>query len=75
MMVMTVVWAYLLVLVGGHGDELGLSEGDVGDQTVAGTNADDVQLGLVLMEGVQHDLERTEPGSQCLVPSQPTTAS
>lgn len=51
---------YLLVLVGGDGDELRFPEGDVGHQAVAGAHTDDVQLRLILMEGVQHDLEQTQ---------------
>lgn len=48
---------YLLVLIGRYGDELGFLEGDVGDQTVARTNTHDVELRLILMERVQHDLK------------------
>lgn len=50
------VCAHLFVLVGGDGDELGLFEGDVGNQAMLRADAHDVQLRLVLVEGVQHDL-------------------
>lgn len=53
---------YLFVLVGRDGDELGLFEGNVGNQTMARADAHDVKLRLVLMERVQHDL-RTQRGA------------
>jgi len=52
------VFPHLFVLVGGDGDELRLLEGNVGNQTMARADADDVELRLVLMEGVQHHLQR-----------------
>lgn len=53
---------HLRILVGGHGDELGLLEGeDVRVGSAAGclrlpiVHLDDVQPRLVLMEGLEHD--------------------
>ncbi|KAG7215624.1 hypothetical protein INR49_021979 [Caranx melampygus] len=43
-----------------HSDELCLFEGDVGDETMTRADAHDVELRLVLMKGVQHDLQREE---------------
>lgn len=49
---------HLFVLVGSDGDELSLFEGDVGNQTMTRADAHDVELRLILMERVQHDLRR-----------------
>lgn len=60
---------HLFILVGGDCNELGFLEGNVGDQPVARANAHDVELGLVLMEGVQHDLKHTDTSSH--IPVEP----
>lgn len=48
---------YLFILICCDSNELGLFEGDVGDQTMARPNAHNVELWFVLMERVQHDLK------------------
>lgn len=56
------LWLYLVVLVGGHGDEGGLwehmgAEGCVfGAKSIVLIGLDDVQPRLVLMHGVEDDL-------------------
>lgn len=48
--------ADLLVLVGGDSNELRVCEGDVGDHSVVASDSDNVDLWLILMQGVKHDL-------------------
>lgn len=47
---------HLLVLVRRHGDELGLGEGMAGDHPLRAAHPHDVDAGLVLVQGVEHDL-------------------
>lgn len=56
------VCAHLFVLVGCDGDELRLLEGDVGNQAVLRAHTHDVELRLVLVQGVEHDLSADETG-------------
>lgn len=48
---------YLFILICCDSNELGLFEGDVGDQTMVRPNTHNVELWFVLMERVQHDLK------------------
>ena len=50
------VHAYLFILVGGDGDELCLWEGLAADHLLDASHLHDVYPGLVLVQGVQHDL-------------------
>lgn len=47
---------HLFILVGRDSDELSFFEGNVGNQSMARANAHDVELRLVFMERVQHNL-------------------
>lgn len=49
---------YLLVLIGGHGYELGFREGAVHDHPVGAPHTHYVDLGLIFMQRVQHNLLR-----------------
>lgn len=50
---------HLLVLISGHSDELGLREAVAGDHALGTPNSHDVDSGLILMQGVQHNLRET----------------
>lgn len=54
------VCEHLFILVGRDRDELRLLEGDVGNQAVLRAHAHDVELRLVLVQGVEHDLRADE---------------
>lgn len=54
---------YLFVLVCSNGDKLSFFKGNVGNQTMTRADADDVQLRLIFMERVQHNLEQTQNNS------------
>lgn len=49
---------HLFILVGCYSDELSVCEGDVGHHPVASSDTNNVNLRLVFMEGIQHDLEQ-----------------
>lgn len=57
--------AYLLVLVGCHCYKLGFWEGVAGDHPLRATHPHYVNAGLVLVQGVQHDLRTNRAGEQC----------
>lgn len=52
--------AYLFILIGSHSYELCLREGAVHHHPVGASYANYVYLGLVFMQGVQHDLQKTK---------------
>lgn len=47
---------YLLVLIGSDGNKLGLRESKAADCFLRPPDLHDVDTGLILVEGVQHDL-------------------
>lgn len=51
---------YLLILIGSHSYELCLREGAVHHHPVGASYANYVYLGLIFMQGVQHDLQKTK---------------
>lgn len=62
---------HLFILVGRDCDELRLLEGDVGNQAVLRAHAHDVELRLVLVQGVEHDLKADK--TRCVTHIHPDT--
>lgn len=55
---------HLLVLVGSHSYELGLWKAVAGDHALWAPNSHNVNPGLILMQGVQHDLQEIRSKSE-----------